>query len=243
MADQSHPKLHAFLAHAGVTSRRKAEVLIAEGKVTVNGKVVKNVAERVFPSKDVVMVDGKVISNTPAFVYYALNKPQGYVSTVSDPDGKPTVMSLVPHTTRVYPVGRLDQDSEGLILLTNNGELAQKLTHPKFRVEKTYHVLVFGSPSNTALNTLRSGVKLKDGMTAPAGVELFKHDHGNTWIKITIHEGRHRQIRRMCAYVGLEVKRLVRMQIGPLFLGELPEGKWRTLGDEERTQLLQLIRA
>lgn len=239
MADKTHPKLHTFLAHAGIASRRKSELLIAEGKVKVNGKVVKDVAERVFPAKDKVEVSGKLIAEQPAFVYYLLHKPAGYVSTVSDPDGKPTVMSLVPKTTRMYPVGRLDLESEGLILITNNGELAQKLTHPRYEIKKTYHVLVRTSPSNTALNTLRNGVRLTDGVTRPAEVELFKHDHGNTWIKVTIHEGKHRQVRRMCAQVGLQVLRLVRLTMGPVELGELPIGKWRLLTAEEEQALLR----
>ncbi len=239
MADQLHPKLHAFLAHAGIASRRKSEELILAGKVKVNGRVMTNVADRVNPKNDRVEVDGKKVTEMPAFVYYLFNKPAGYVSTVSDPDGKPTVMSFLPKTERIYPVGRLDLDSEGLMLFTNNGELAQRLTHPKFEVNKTYHVLLQGAPSNTALNALQRGVRLKEGRTQPAIVEPFKHEHGNTWIKIIIHQGMQRQVRRMCANVGLQVIRLVRMTLGPLQLGDLPTGKWRRLTPEEETALLK----
>jgi 23S rRNA pseudouridine2605 synthase len=239
MAEQTHPKLHAFLAQAGVASRRKSEELILAGKVRVNGSIVKNVADRIDPTKDRVEVDGKRIQPPTAFVYYILNKPVGYVSTVSDPDGKPTVMRLLPYTTRIYPVGRLDLESEGLMLFTNNGELAQRLTHPKFEVNKTYHVLLQGAPSNTALNALQRGVRLKEGMTRPAQVEPFKHERGNTWITITIHQGMQRQVRRMCANVGLQVLRLVRVALGPLVLGDLPVGKWRQLSTEEERALRQ----
>lgn len=240
MPNVTSPKLHAFLAHAGVASRRKSEVLIAEGKVKVNGKVMTNVAERINPTKDTIEVSGKLITATPPPVYYVLNKPVGYVSTVSDPDGKPTVMRLIPKDIRVYPVGRLDLESEGLMLFTNNGDLAQRLTHPKFEVKKTYHVLVQGSPSNTALNTLRRGVRLKEGFATPDAVELFKHDHGNTWITVTIHEGRNRQVRRMCAHVGLQILRLIRVSLGPLLLDDLGSGKWRRLTTQEELALLEV---
>ncbi len=232
----SYPKLHVVLAHAGIASRRKAEVLIIEGKIKVNGVIVKNVAARVNPQTDRIEVSGKLISAQEQFVYYLVNKPQGYVSAASDATYK-TVTSLVPKIGRVYPVGRLDIDSEGLVLLTNDGDLAYALTHPKFEIPKTYHVLVKGSPSNTALGMLHSGIPLKDGKTAPAKVSVVKHEGGNTWIAITIHEGRNRQIRRMCAHLNLEVLRLIRQSIGNLFLSDLPIGKYRTLSSEEITML------
>ncbi|OGJ22096.1 MAG: pseudouridine synthase [Candidatus Pacebacteria bacterium RIFCSPHIGHO2_01_FULL_46_10] len=229
----SHPKLHVFLAHAGIASRRKSEELIAQGKVRVNGKVITNVAERVNPEKDRVEYDGKPVAAPARFVYYLLHKPVGYLSSVSDPSGKPTVVSLVPKTTRIYPVGRLDEDSEGLILLTNDGDLAYTLTHPKFEVPKTYHVLVKGAPTNSMLNALRAGVKLKEGRTSPAEISITKHEQGKTWISLTIHEGWNQQIRRMCAHVGLEVSRLIRVKLGGLELGDCAQGKWRELSQAE----------
>lgn len=227
-------KLHAFLAHAGVASRRASEELIAQGKVCVNGTLVKNVATRIDPNRDRVEMQGKRIElPTARHLYYVVHKPVNYVSSVSDPDGKPVVISLVPRGVRVYPVGRLDSNSEGLILMTNDGDLAYRLTHPKFVVPKTYHVLIAGSPGNTALNALRSGVHLSDGMTAPAEVSPLKHDHGNTWIVVTIHEGKNRQIRRMCGVLNLEVLRLIRVKMGPFELGALPVGGWRHATDQE----------
>lgn len=230
-------KLHAFLAHAGVASRRASEQLILDGVVSVNGDIVKNVATRVVPGKDKVMLRGKLVElSSKPFVYYVLHKPEGYVTTTSDPEGRKTVLHLVPRSPRVYPVGRLDLDTEGLLLLTDHGDFAYRMSHPKFEFKKTYHVLVEGSPGNTALNQLREGVKLKDGKTLPAEVELYKHDHGNTWISITIHEGRHRQVRRMCGHVNLSVLRLIRVQLGPFVLGDLPVGKWRPATPEELQQ-------
>ncbi|HKY73918.1 MAG TPA: pseudouridine synthase [Patescibacteria group bacterium] len=222
-------KLHSFLAHAGVASRRTSEKLIADGFVTVNGTVTNNVATRIRPEKDVVAVRGKKISSIQVpYVYYILNKPVGYVSTARDPDGRRTVMSLVPSSPRVYPVGRLDIDTEGLLILTNDGDLAYRMTHAKFEMQKTYRVLIQGAPGNTALNAMRAGVLLKEGVTGPTEIEIEQHDHGNTWIRITIHEGgRNRQVRRMCAQFDLQILRLIRVSHGPFSLNELRPGTWR----------------
>jgi len=242
MKTNQQPKLHVVLAHAGVASRRKAEELMEQGKVKVDGKIERNVASRVDPSKHEIIVNGKILNAKESEkLYFLLHKPRGYVSTVSDPDGKKTVMSLITSKERVYPVGRLDEESEGLLLLTNNGDLAFKLTHPKFEVEKTYQVLVQGSPTNTQLNTLRDGVKLKEGRTKQAEVGIVKHEIGNTWISIKIHEGRNRQIRRMCGTVGLQVLRLLRMQFGPLELGSIKAGKNRRLTLEEIQALQKYV--
>ena len=227
-------KLHAFLAHAGIASRRACEQFILDGKVMVNGKIIKNVATRVRPTTDVVTYLGKRIElSTKKFVYYVLHKPAGYVTTNADPDGRKTVLHLVPKTGRVYPVGRLDLDTEGLLLLTNDGEFAYRLSHPKFEYGKTYHVLIEGTPSNTALNTLRDGVPLREGRTHPGEVGIVRHEHGNTWMSLTIHEGRNRQVRRMCAYLNLTVLRLIRVELGPFTLGDLLVGKWREATPEE----------
>lgn len=207
----------------------------------MNGSVTKNVALLIDPSKDKVVVSGKLIAQPEKLVYYILNKPVGVVSTASDPDGRKTVTSILPKDIRIYPVGRLDVDSQGLILLTNDGDVSYTLTHPKFEIDKTYHVLVLGAPTNTQLNKLQRGVKLKEGWTSNSVVSIAGHEGKNTWINITIHEGRNRQVRRMCAYVGLEVLKLQRIAMGPLTLGDLAEGKYRLLTKDEKDALLSLV--
>lgn len=221
-------KLHAFLAHAGVASRRASEKLILDGLVSVDGTVTTNVATRINPEKAVVTVRGKKISSAQKLVYYVLNKPAEYVSTARDPEGRRTVMSLVPSSPRVFPVGRLDIDTEGLLLVTNDGDLAYRMTHPKFEMQKTYRILIEGAPGNTALNSMRAGVLLKEGVTSPAEIEIEQHDHGNTWIRMTIHEGRNRQVRRMCAQFDLHILRLIRVSQGPFLLKDLRVGTWRS---------------
>ena len=236
------PKLHVVIAHAGLASRRKAEELIQRGKVTIDGKIEKNVAARVDPQKHEIKVEGKSIGKIQEEkLYIILHKPKGVVSTVSDPDQKKTVVKLVKERARIYPVGRLDEESEGLILLTNDGDLAYKLTHPKFEVMKEYQVLVQGSPTNTQLNSLRDGVKLREGRTKQAEVGIVKHETGNTWISIGIHEGRNRQVRRMCGAVGLQILKLLRVRFGTLELGTLKSGQSRKLDSKEIDALIQSI--
>jgi len=222
-------RLHKVMAQAGVASRRTCEEWIAAGRVAVNGVVVTAPGTSIDPGHDRVEVDGKPISLTPGLVYVMLNKPPGYVSTVRDPHGRPTVLSLVQVAERVYPVGRLDAASEGLMLLTNDGELTQRLTHPQHEHEKEYHVLVDGTPGAAALQQLRDGVRLEDGPTWPAAVDVLRRQRGGAWLRIVIHEGRKHQVRRMCAAIGHPVRRLTRARIGPLRLGDLPSGKWRRL--------------
>jgi 23S rRNA pseudouridine2605 synthase len=225
-------RLAKFLAHAGVASRRAAEQLVFAGRVTVDGEVVRD------PARDVgeasaVQVDGRPASLERRHVVYAVNKPAGYVSTVSDPQGRPTVVSLVPSRERLYPVGRLDADTTGLILLTNDGELAHRLTHPSFEVPRVYRAQVARAPvREPALRALRSGVQLDDGRTAPAKVRRLAPDR----LELTIHEGRKRQVRRMCEAVGHPVVRLARVAFGPLGLGDLEMGAHRRLtrGEVER---------
>jgi 23S rRNA pseudouridine2605 synthase len=217
-------RLQKVLAQAGLGSRRSCEELIAAGRVLVNNTVAE-LGRRVDPTTDVVTVDGVPVSVRPGLVYYALNKPAGVVSTASDPEGRPTVTGLVPSTPRVHSVGRLDVDSEGLLLLTNDGDLTFRLTHPSFGVEKEYLVAVHGRPKPSALRMLREGVDLEDGRTSPARVSLVAGDA----LRITIHEGRNRQVRRMCEAVGHPVLRLVRTRIGPIRIGALPPGQWREL--------------
>lgn len=230
-------RLAKYLAHAGVASRRAAETVIADGRVSVDGEIVLD------PARDVdeesrVMVDGRTLDGPETRVSYALHKPLGVVSTASDPHGRPTVVDLVPAGgLRLYPVGRLDTDSSGLILLTNDGELANRLTHPRFEVEKTYRARLGGAPiGDGALRSLRRGVELEDGPTAPARVRRIAKD----LIELTIHEGRNRQVRRMCEAVGRPVLALERVAFGPLRLDGLAPGRHRRLSEREIESLRAL---
>jgi 23S rRNA pseudouridine2605 synthase len=216
------------LARLGFGSRRVCEDLIAEGRVTVNGAVA-DLGRRVHADADKVAVDGVPVGINPDFVYYLLNKPRGVVTTAADPQGRPTVVQLVPDAPRVFPVGRLDADTEGLLLLTNDGDLTHRLTHPSFGVEKEYLAEVEGTPSPGAVRRLREGVELDDGLTAPAKVALVPP----SVLRITIHEGRNRQVRRMCDAVGHPVRRLVRVRIGTLVDRSLRPGEWRALTTDE----------
>ena len=224
----SGERLQKVLAQAGLGSRRTCEELIADGRVTVNGEVA-TLGTRADPESDAIEVDGARIGVRQGLVHYLLNKPAGVVTTASDPQGRPTVVGLVPAEPRVFPVGRLDADTEGLLVLTNDGELAHRLTHPSFGVDKEYLAEVAGTPSRGALRRLREGVDLDDGPTAPARVSLV----GSHMVRITIHEGRNRQVRRMCEAVGHPVRRLVRVRIGPLADRRLPPGEWRPLTQAE----------
>jgi 23S rRNA pseudouridine2605 synthase len=222
-------RLGKFVATAGVASRRMAEELIRAGRVSVNGDTITDPARDV-RDDDAVRVDGRPVRQPVERVVYALHKPVGVVSTARDPQGRPTVVSLVPATARLYPVGRLDVDSSGLILLTNDGELAHRLTHPRFEVPKTYRVAVARGPvDEAALRRLRRGVELEDGRTAPARVQAIAPGT----LEITIREGRNRQVRRMCEAVGHPVRKLERVAFGPLGLDGLRTGAHRRLSDAE----------
>ena len=225
-------RLQKVLARAGIASRRVCEQLIEDGLVTVNGESVR-LGRRVDVSTDLIEVDGALVAVNPDLVHYLLHKPAGVVSTASDTHGRPTVVELVPDERRVFPVGRLDAETEGLLLLTNDGELTHRLTHPSFGVDKEYLALVEGKPSRGALRTLREGVELDDGITAPAKVSLLD----DRTLRIVIHEGRNRQVRRMCEAVGHPVTRLVRTRIGPLVDRKLQAGEWRRLTREELRSL------
>ncbi len=227
-------RLAKYLAHAGVASRRAAETIVREGRVSVAGKIVRDPACDV-DDESGVAVDGKTLGGVERRVLYAVNKPIGVVSTARDTHGRPTVVSLVEDEPgRLYPVGRLDVDSSGLILVTNDGELAHRLTHPSFEVEKIYRARVGGGPvGEEALRRLREGVRLEDGTTAPARVRRV----GGGVIEITIHEGRNRQVRRMCEAVGHPVRELERVAFGPLRLGALALGAYRRLGKGEVERL------
>lgn len=228
----SGERLQKVLARAGLGSRRIAENLIAEGRVRVDGEVAV-LGRRVEPDHQRITVDGVPVSPTGDLVTYVLNKPPGVVSTASDPQGRPTVVELVPDEPRVFPVGRLDADSEGLLVLTNDGELAQRLTHPSHGVDKAYLAEVEGVPTRATLRRLREGIELDDGPTAPAEAHLVQSRGGNAAVEIVIHEGRNRQVRRMLDSVGHPVRRLVRTRIGPLTDPTLAPGSWRPLAYEE----------
>jgi 23S rRNA pseudouridine2605 synthase len=227
-------RLAKYLAHAGVASRRASEQLVFAGRVRVGDEVVRDPARDVDGSAPVT-VDGKPVRvSTGQKAVYAVNKPRGVVSTAHDPQGRTTVVSLVPSARRLYPVGRLDADTTGLILLTDDGELAHRLTHPSFEVPRTYHAKVRHPPvREAALQRLQEGVELEDGMTAPARVKRLGRDR----LEITIHEGRKRQVRRMCDAVGHPVIALERVRFGPLWLGKLEEGHYRRLSAAEVEKL------
>ncbi|GAW91013.1 pseudouridine synthase [Calderihabitans maritimus] len=234
-------RLQKVLAKAGIASRRKSEELIKAGRVKVNGEVVTRLGTKVDPVADKIEVDGKPVPAGEPKIYIMLNKPRGYVTTVSDPQGRNTVMDLVKDVPqRIYPVGRLDYDTEGLLLLTNDGDLAYALTHPRHEVEKTYLALVQGHPGEKALERLRSGVLLEDGWTSPAKVRLLRREKGNTWLEIKIHEGRNRQVRRMCDAVGHRVLRLKRTAVADLYLGNLRVGRYRSLTTKEIRKLKEI---
>jgi 23S rRNA pseudouridine2605 synthase len=228
VTDVEGERLQKVLARAGLASRRVCEDLIAQGRVRVNGEVA-DLGRRVDPGTDVIEVDGALVPVAPGLVYYLLNKPAGVVTTAADTHGRPTVVSLVPDEPRVFPVGRLDADTEGLLLLTNDGELTHRLTHPSFGVEKEYLASVEGDPVPAALRRLREGVELEDGRTSPA--KAVRVSAGV--IRVTIHEGRNRQVRRMCEAIGHPVVRLVRSRIGSLSDRKLKPGEWRALTPDE----------
>ena len=229
-------RLQKVMAAAGIASRRASELLISAGRVTVNGRVA-TLGDRVDVDEDVVEVDGERVIVDTTLRYLMLNKPQGVVSTTSDPQGRPTVMDLVNLEERLYPVGRLDQDTEGLLLLTNDGELANRLLHPSFGVERTYLALVPGPVRREAMRSLTEGVELDDGPARPRRVRTVEEHRGKALIEIVMTEGRKREVRRMLAAVGLPVERLARVAYGGVELGDLRQGKWRFL---DRTEIARL---
>ncbi len=224
----------------GVASRRKCEEMILEGRVKVNGVVVKELGFKVSES-DTVEVDEKIIEKETEYVYYILNKPIGYVTTVKDQKGRKTVMELIPKDKRVFPVGRLDIMTDGLLLLTNDGEIAYQLTHPKHLVEKEYYVTVDGKITEGQLLQLEKGILLDDGLTAPAKARIVKEATDRTTISLTIHEGRNRQVRRMMEAIGKKVLKLTRVRLCNLTLSDLPVGKYRSLSKKEVEELKKYL--
>tara|TARA_B100001142_G_scaffold299165_1_gene322895 strand:- start:424 stop:1173 length:750 start_codon:yes stop_codon:yes gene_type:complete len=233
---QQFERLQKVLARAGMGSRRVCEKLIVEQRVTVNGEFAE-LGEKVDPETAEIEVDGLKVGVRQDLVYYLLNKPIGVITTSKDPQERSTVVDLVPTHPRVFPVGRLDADTEGLILLTNDGDLTHYLTHPSFGVEKEYLVQVDVKPSRNAIRELRQGVELEDGITAPAKVSLVDEK----LIKIVIHEGRNRQVRRMCESVGHPVKRLIRSRIGPIADTSLRPGSFRELTNQELKSIREIL--
>lgn len=236
-------RLQKILSAAGVASRRASEQMILDGRVMVNGETVRELGTKADPATDVIKVDGRRVKTDVAHRYIVLYKPKGYVTTRSDPEGRRTVMDLIGEGPYIYPVGRLDYDSEGLLLMTTDGELAALLMHPRHEVEKAYEVIVTGTPDSRAIEKLRKGVYIEGGRTFPAEVHVgttVKGAKPTTLLTITIREGRNRQIRKMCSAVGLPVRDLRRIRMGPIGLGRLKPGQWRDLTPDEVRRLKKL---
>ena len=233
-------RLQKILSAAGVASRRASEQMILEGRVTVNGETVRELGIKADPASDVIKVDGRRVKTDIAHRYIVLYKPKGYVTTRSDPEQRRTVMDLIGRGDYIYPVGRLDYDSEGLLLMMTDGDLAALLMHPRHEIDKVYEVIVMGTPDPRALEKLRKGVYIEGGRTSPAEIHVgttVKGSNPTTLLTITIREGRNRQIRKMCSAVGLPVRDLRRIRMGPIGLGRLKPGQWRDLTAEEVRRL------
>jgi 23S rRNA pseudouridine2605 synthase len=230
-------RLQRFLARAGVASRRKAEELITSGRVSVNGEPATVLGTTVDPEADRVTVDGTSVTLPSTYVYYLLNKPTGFLTTMSDPQGRRTVAELVPSDAGLFPVGRLDMDTSGALLFTSDGEMSHRLTHPSFHADKTYRVLVDGAITDDEAEALARGVTLDDGPTRPADIEVLSASPVSSDVRITLREGRKRQVRRMLDHVGHPVLELHRESFGPVVLGTLPEGDVRELSTVEVAEL------
>ncbi|MDF2948305.1 MAG: pseudouridine synthase Rsu [Sedimentibacter sp.] len=226
-------RLQKYIASSGVTSRRKAEGLILDGHVKVNGITVTELGTKISPLNDIVTVDNKKITAVKQFIYIKLNKPEGYVTTVKDQFNRKTVLDLIDIEERIYPIGRLDYNTSGLLLLTNDGEMANKLMHPKYHIYKTYIAETDGKISDESINMLKNGVIIDDYKTAPAKVKLLKYVGNKTQIQISIYEGKNRQVRKMLDVVGNNVRTLKRISFGEITLGDLKTGSWKNLSDEE----------
>lgn len=237
---QKLERIQKLIARAGLASRREAERWIEQGRVTVNGAVV-NLGAKADLERDRIEVNGRPIAGSERKCYLMLNKPLGYVSTAHDPQGRSTVFDLVEEVPeRLFSIGRLDLNTEGLLLLTNDGDLANSLLHPRYAIPKTYRVKISGDLTTRAVNILEQGVELEDGITAPAEVSRIRKSRRNTWFDLTITEGRNRQVRRMCEAVGSSVSMLKRIRFGTLDLNDLPVGKFRYLKPAELQELQRL---
>ena len=233
-------RLQKYIAECGITSRRKAEELIINGKIKVNGKVVTELGTKINPSNDIVEYDNKMIKQEHKNVYILLNKPIGYVTTVKDQFGRPSVLDLVKVKERIVPVGRLDFYTSGALILSNDGDFVYKITHPKHEIDKTYNATVKGIVTDDEIETLRKGVKIDHYITKPAKVKILKIDEEKniSRLEITIHEGKNRQVRKMCEAIGRKVIALHRSKIGNIGVKDLELGKWRYLTDQEINKLL-----
>ncbi|MFN8577374.1 MAG: pseudouridine synthase [Candidatus Sericytochromatia bacterium] len=226
-------RLQKIISEAGIASRRKAEELILDGRVSVNNKTVSELGTKANPDKDIIKVNGKKIDTNKPKIYIALNKPFGIISSRKDEKDRETVVDLINTDEYIYPIGRLDYDSSGLILLTNDGEITNNLIHPKYEVEKVYVVYIQGFIPDRALEKFEKGIRLEDGYTAPAKVEIIREENNLTILEVTIHEGKNRQIRRMFDALGYEVTKLKRIRIGNIKLDNLKAGEYRSLTNEE----------
>lgn len=226
-------RLQKYLALSGVASRRRSEELIAEGKIKVNNEIITEMGFKVDPERDRIFVDGKEVLPTDEKVYILLNKPTGYITTVSEQFQRKKVTDLINVPQRIFPVGRLDYDTSGLLLLTNDGDLTYRLTHPRFKVEKKYISKIQGIPTKDMIAAFKRGLKIEDYITAPANFKIIKTEGNDALVEITIHEGKNRQIRKMCDAIGHPVITLQRISMGNLALGRLKVGEWRFLSEEE----------
>lgn len=233
-------RLQKFMASCGVASRRKCEEIILAGRVKVNGKVVSELGVKVDPSKDKVEYEGKVINKEENKVYIMLNKPEGYITSVKDEKGRKTILDIVKVKERIYPVGRLDYDSSGLLILTNDGDMYNKIIHPRVEITKKYIVVVEGEFKERELKKFRSGVDIGGYITAPAEIKVLKFEDNKTTIEVGIHEGKNRQIRRMCSALNHNVLALKRVAVGNIKLGNLKRGEYRPLTKEELNYIREL---
>ena len=234
--EQNTERIDKYLANIGICSRRNVEILLRKQTLTVNGKRITEPGTRIVPEKDDIRLDSTKLL-PPKLVYYLVNKPKGIISTVSDEHGRKNVTSLVPKTQRLYPVGRLDKETTGLILLSNDGKLTNFLTHPRYHVDKVYRLTIKGKINKNQLNAFQNGVQLHDGKTAPSEMHIVNERRTTSLIEITLHEGKNRQIRRMCEAVRLPLLELTRIKLGPLTINNLKEGKHRKLSQKEVQEL------
>ena len=231
-------RLQKYIASCGVASRRNAEKMIVEGRVAVNGQIIRELGTQIDQSRDTVQVDGETVCPETEKHYLAYNKPIGEVTTTHDPEGRATVMDRFrDYPVRLFPIGRLDYDSEGLLLLTNDGELMNRLLHPRYEIRKSYLTKVSNYVTEEKISLLRKGIMIDGRITSPAEIRLIRHDAFSTELLITIHEGRNRQVRKMIAAIGHQVVHLKRVRFGPVQLGDLPSGMWRKLTEAEIQKL------
>ncbi|AIS52425.1 ribosomal large subunit pseudouridine synthase B [Thermoanaerobacter kivui] len=233
-------RLQKYLAECGIASRRKCEEYILQGRVKVNGKVIKELGTKINPDVDIIEFDDKIVKREREKIYIMLNKPTGYITSVKDQFGRPTVLDLVKVKERIYPVGRLDYDTSGLLLLTNDGEIANILMHPRHQIDKTYIAKIKGVPTEEELNKFRNGIFINGYMTSKAEIKILDVKNGTSLVEIKIHEGKNRQVRKMCEAIGHPVISLKRIKIGELSLKGLKTGEWRYLTEKEIEYLKSL---